>query len=237
MEQSRLEAPTAMEKPKQADELASLIYCARWMSIYLPCFAERIDILDVVLNRAYAKSGKRTTKSIKGIALHTLSWGDANDEAFADLKDMLSKTVRLSYPSMHLPTCVFTDASERYWAAVVTQTEEKDLLLPFAEQRHKLLTFLGSAFKGSECYWSTFEKEAFAIFQTFKISDYLLLNANAIHVYTDRRYLLFVYAPLSFDATQAAIWYQKYNGGLYFSLNSHKLLNISMGTATRSQTY
>lgn len=151
-----------------------------------------------VLNRAYAKSEERTTNIIKGIALHTFFWGDADHEAIADLKDMLSNPVRLSYPSTELPIYVFTDASERYLAVVVTQIKDRDSLIPFAEHIHTPLAFLVSAFEGSECSWSTFEK---AIFQTIKRLDYLFMHANAIHFYTDHRNLLFVYTPPSFDAT------------------------------------
>ncbi len=42
---------------------------------------------------------------------------------------------------------------------------------------------------------TTFEKEAFAIYQAFKILDYLFYDDAPAHVFTDHRNLLFAFAP------------------------------------------
>ncbi len=73
--------------------------------------------------------------------------------------------VKLSYPKEGHELCLYTDASDKYWSAVVTQTTKNQLDLPTEEQRHEPLAFLGSSFKGAELGWSTFEKEGFAIFR------------------------------------------------------------------------
>jgi len=67
---------------------------------------------------------------------------------------------------------------------------------PSGEQKHEPLAFLGAEFKGAQLNWSTFEKEAYAIFQTFEKLDYMLLGHARVHVFTDHRNLLFVFAPL-----------------------------------------
>lgn len=71
--------------------------------------------------------------------------------------------------------------------------------MPNQEQQHEPLAFLGAAFKGAEIGWTTFEKEAFAIFQTFEKLDYLLMDSKPAHVFTDHRNLLFISAPLSLE--------------------------------------
>lgn len=46
-----------------------------------------------------------------------------------------------------------------------------------------------------------FEQEGYAIFQTFDKVDYLLLNEQPVHVFTDHRNLLFVFALLTMEPT------------------------------------
>lgn len=186
-----------MSLPETADELGAFIYCCRWMSISIPDFARRVTPLTDLLEKAYSRSGKRTKRSIKNISLRTLSWGPLHTEAFHNLQDTLRNAVRLSYPKPGMEICVHTDASERFWSAVVTQTKPEDLQLPLEDQRHEPLAFLGAAFKGAEVGWSTFEKEAYAIFQTFEKLDYILMSSELTHIYTDHRNLLFVFAPLA----------------------------------------
>lgn len=98
-------------------------------------------------------------------------------------------------------TCFYTDASARFWSGTVTQTSPKQLDLPLEEQQHEPLAFLGSEFKNAKLGCSTFEKEGYAIFQTFEKLDYLLLGAQPAHVYTDHRNLMFSFAPLALEPT------------------------------------
>lgn len=95
--------------------------------------------------------------------------------------------------------CVFADASDRYWSGVVTQTSEYQLSLPIEEQRHEPLAFQGSAFKGAELGWSTFEKEGYAIFQTFEKVDYFFFGSTPARIFSDHRNLLFVFVPIALE--------------------------------------
>eukprot|EP00171_Calliarthron_tuberculosum_P002686 IDg2686t1 len=196
---ARLSGLKDMAQPKMADELAEFIYCVRWMSIAIPEFSKRVAPLVTVLEEAYEKVGKRTKRAIKNIALRSLSWGPDEERAFANLQDSLRNAVKMSYCAQDKVPCVFTDASNRFWSGVITQTTTKDLLKPFEEQRHEPLAFLGSEFKGAQLHWTTFEKEAFAIYQTFERMDYLLLGQKRTHIFTDHRNLLFIFAPLALE--------------------------------------
>lgn len=79
----------------------------------------------------------------------------------------------------------------------MTQSTPESLELPLEEQRHEPLAFLGAEFKGAQFGWSTFEKEGFAIFETFNKLDYSLMGSQPTHIHTDHRNLLFVFAPLA----------------------------------------
>lgn len=199
LDPSRLAGLSNMHEPSTAAELGEFIYCCRWMAIAIPDFTRRVGPLTEILERAYAVSGKRTKRSVRNIPLQKLSWGPTHSAAFVSLQETLQSAVKLSYLDPSKEVCIYTDASDRYWSAVVTQIEDKDLQLPLDKQRHEPLAFLGSEFKGAELGWTTFEKEAFAIFQTFEKLDYLLMSSKPAHVYTDHRNLLFVFAPLALE--------------------------------------
>ena len=199
MDPARAEALKEMKLPQTAAELSDFVYCCRWMSIAIPNFAERVEPLTKILESAYAKSGKRTRRSIRSIDLRSLSWGTTEDEAFTLLQDTLRNAVLMSYPDPMKSVCIFTDASERYWSAVVTQCEEEELEKEIENQKHEPLAFLGSAFGVTQRRWTTFEKEGFAIFQAFNKIDYMLTCQKECHVYTDHRNLLFIFAPLALE--------------------------------------
>ena len=107
----------------------------------------------------------------------------------------------LSHRKREMVLRVYTDASNAYWAGVVTQTNADDLDVDLRDQRHEPLAFFGAAFKGSKERWKTYEKEAYAIYEVFKKMDYTSLAEDDIHLYTDHRNLLFVFNPLALNPT------------------------------------
>ena len=190
----------SMAVPRTAEELAQFIYCCRWMRMGIPNFSERIAPLSKVLEEAYKRSGRRKNRSIKGIQLSTLSWGPAQEAVFKGLQDTLLNSVKMAYRDSDKTLCLFTNASSKYWAAVVTQTEPDQLQLPHEDQVHEALAFLGGEFNETEKRWTTFEQEAFAIFSAFDKLSYLF-HGETTHVFTDHRNLLFVFAPLAMTPT------------------------------------
>jgi len=146
----RIEALRDMDEPKTAAELGEFIYCCRWMSNSIPDFSVRIAPLNEVLEEAYGRSGKRTKRSVKNIALSTLPWGPTHVQVFTELQDTLRNAVKLSYPKPGMEICVYTDASDRFWSAVVTQTQPENLEIQLEDQKHQPLAFLGADFKGAE---------------------------------------------------------------------------------------
>ena len=150
--------------PQTARELSQFVHCCRWMSLAIPNFASGVPPLTGTLEEAQKISGKRTSRSIKNISHLCLAWGATPEEAFRGLQETLRRAMQLSYPDLKKEICVFTDASERFWSVVVTQSspEELDKLPP--DQRHEPLAFLGSQFKKAELNWTMVEKEGYAIF-------------------------------------------------------------------------
>lgn len=162
MDPAHLEGLKKMDVPKTAEELPQFIYCFHRISSSTPDFASRISPLNDILMAAYKKSGKRTKRSIKSIALSSLSWGPIHEQMFQSLQESLPNAVILSYRDPEKEICVFTDASESFWSGVVSETDKEQLKRSLAEQSHEPLAFLGGEFKEAEFGWSPFKKEGFA---------------------------------------------------------------------------
>ncbi len=133
--------------------------------------------------------------------LSSLSWGDKHLQAFQSLQEQLRNSVRLAHRDPNKVLCIYTDASELFWAVVVTQCNEEELKKPTMDQRHEPMAFHSSAFKGSQLGWTTYEKEGYAIYQTFKRMDWMLITEEKTNVFTDHRNLLFVFNPATLEPT------------------------------------
>ena len=199
MDPRHIEGISTMENPQTAEELSQFVHCAQWMGHNIPDFAARVQPLRNILELAYEKVGRRTSKAISKVKLSDIAWGNVESAAMRSIQDSLRNTVTLAHFNQKMSVCVYTDASDAHWAAVVTQCDPEELLKDQDEQKHEPLAFLGSEFKGPSRNWSTIEKEGFAIFSTFKTMDYLLMGSDDNHVYTDHRNLLYVFHPTAIE--------------------------------------
>jgi hypothetical protein len=98
---------------------------------------------------------------------------------------------------------VLTDASDRFYAGLVTQIDEEQVDLPMEEQDHQPLAFLSGEFKGPQLRWTVPEKEGFAIVDTVTKVDYQLLSHDEFSILSDHLSLTYIYNPLSADPTLA----------------------------------
>lgn len=192
-----MEAIKTLNAPVNAAELCQFIHCCRWMSTSIPDMHRKMQPLNDMLEKAYKLTGKRRKSTLKNVTLDKLSWGAIHDDALSTIQDSLKQAVKLTFPKKDHATCVYTDASDAFWAAVVTQTKIEQLQRKMSEQEHEPLAFLGGKFTGSQKNWTTYEKEAYAIVQTFERLDYLFWGAHPVHVFTDHRNLLYVFAPIA----------------------------------------
>lgn len=186
-------------EPESAGELCEYIHGMAWMSNAIPRFAERSAPLYSVLEEAYRISGKRTKKSIARIPLSKLGWGPEQSETFKQLQHQLQEMVKTAHRDPALRLCIYTDASDSFWAAAVTQCPDQELRKPVSDQQHDPLAFLSGAFNATQQHWSTFEKEAFAVVETFRRLNYMLSCSNMVSVFTDHRNLLFTFHPTALE--------------------------------------
>ena len=90
--------------------------------------------------------------------------------------------------------CLFTDASETHWAAVLTQVDTKHMRKPIDEQAHEPLSFLSGSFAGHSANWSIVEKEAYAVVEAMTRLDYLTAT-NEVSLFTDHANLTYIFDP------------------------------------------
>jgi hypothetical protein len=62
--------------------------------------------------------------------------------------------------------CVLTDASDRFYAGLVTQVHKDQLYYPMKEQDQQPLAFLSSEFKGAQQRLTVPEKKGFTFVDT-----------------------------------------------------------------------
>lgn len=94
----------------------------------------------------------------------------------------LHTAANLAHPNESNLPCLFTDASDKHWGAVLTQIPAADLDLLYVEQRHAPLSFLTGSFRKRAFSWSTPEKEAFAIVEAVAGLDYIFHRPSGFWV-------------------------------------------------------
>ena len=104
-------------------------------------------------------------------------------------KDALARMATLAHPDPHKVFCLYTDASQDHWGALLTQIDLDQKPLPLENQAHERLAYLSGTFKRVSLRWSTIKKEAYAIVASYKRLDYLLPRSGGFEIYADRRNL------------------------------------------------
>ena len=88
----------------------------------IPDFASRITPLRNILKEAHLKSGSRTKRSVHGIPLVSLSWDKGHEQLFREFREEIHNMKTLSRRKIEMALCVYTAASNAYWAGVVMET-------------------------------------------------------------------------------------------------------------------
>ena len=104
---------------------------------------------------------KRTKRSVRNVKLTSTSWGPKHLAAWQKLKDAVATSVTRAVYDPTKQTCVWTDASNRFWSGVITQCEPGEQDKPKDEQRHTILVCSSGGFKKSALNWHTKCQEAF----------------------------------------------------------------------------
>ena len=110
-------------------------------------------------------------------------WGEIEDTAFKELKQMFLRSVTLAHPDPKLPFTLQTDSSDIGLGGVLYQTNQRGEEL--------VIQFISRAFRGPELNYTTTEKELLAIVSCLKKVRLYLLGVK-FTIKTDHHALLFL---------------------------------------------
>jgi hypothetical protein len=196
VDEERVKALVGMSRPGTAAELQQLLMGANWMREMLPEFAKVTRVLRNRLNECL-EGTKRNKGAAAGVKLMGEKWGEEEEQAWRQMKEMIKNAVEVSHLRKDYEMCLFTDASDECWGAILTQIREEDLGREWTEQRHEPLGFLSGEFKGSQKRWSVCDKEAFPIYNVTRKWEHMLFREKGFRVFTDHRNLQYIFDPKS----------------------------------------
>ncbi|GMF41276.1 unnamed protein product [Phytophthora fragariaefolia] len=110
------------------------------------------------------------------VSLASVGWGKQEEDCLAQVKSKIRGIVPIAHPKADWDLVLVADASLDHWAPVLTQPPPEDASKPLLELRYQPLEFLSGHFRGSSHRWPIIEKEAFALVESCKSLEYLLLD-------------------------------------------------------------
>ncbi len=131
-----------------------------------------------------------------------LEWSEDTIKVFMQLKEDVSNCPKLWFVDDNSPIHLETDASDYGWGCFLYQLTEDN-------QRH-VIVFISKTFSDLQRRWSTYEKEAYAIYASFKKLAYLLRDVHFI-LHTDHRNLLYITDSASAKVIRWKLQIMEYN--------------------------
>jgi RNase H-like domain found in reverse transcriptase len=178
-----MEALQTMHEPQNGADLVQYVAAVNWMRRAIPNYSKCVAPLQAALAKVFEGKSRRTKKTAAAVSLLHL-WGPQEQATFKDLQAAIMDSMTLAFSDPDKRICVLTDASDRFYAGLVTQIYEEQLDLPMEEQDHQPLAFLSGEFKGAQLRWTVPEKEGFAIVDTVTKVDYLFLSHDELLILT-----------------------------------------------------
>jgi RNase H-like domain found in reverse transcriptase len=197
-----MEALQTMQEPQNGADLVRYVAAVNWMRSAIFNYSKLVAPLQAALAKVFEGKSRRTKKAAAAVSLLHL-WGPEEQAAFKDLQAAIMDSMTLAFPDTDKRICVLTDASDRFYAGLVTQINEEQPDILMDEQDHQPLAFLSGEFKGAQLRWTVPEKKGFAIVDTVAKVDYLLLSHDEFSILSDHLNLTYIYNPLSAEPIQA----------------------------------
>jgi RNase H-like domain found in reverse transcriptase len=172
---------------------------------------------------------RRFVKAEAEIVLLSKLSDAAMEMQFVQLRDAIVKRVTLSHPDSAQALCLYADASQEFYATVLTRMPVEDLEKHTDEQRHEPLAFISEQFVRSFYNWSVPEKEAFEIVAAKARLKYLTL-VRKVHAHADHRNLVYIFDPRSTNPNVANYVLSKLNRwGVVLSEFDYDIYHIQGG--------
>jgi RNase H-like domain found in reverse transcriptase len=147
-----MEALQTMQQPQSGADLVQYVAAVDWMRSAIPNYSKRVAPLQAALAIVFEDKSRRTKKSAAVVSLIHL-WGPEEQAAFKDLQAAIMYSMTLAFPDPDKRICVLTDASDRFYAGLVTQIDEEKLDIPMEEQDRRNLVTLAPELTSEILTW------------------------------------------------------------------------------------
>jgi hypothetical protein len=135
-----MEALQTMCEPQNGNVLLQYVAAVNWMRSAILNYSKRAASLQAALAKVFEGKSRRTKIAAAAVSLLHLLVPE-KQAAFKDLQAAFMESMTLAFPDLGKRIRVLTDASDRFYAGLVTRMDEEQLDLPMEEQDHQPLAF------------------------------------------------------------------------------------------------
>ncbi|GFU97911.1 retrovirus-related Pol polyprotein from transposon 17.6, partial [Trichonephila clavipes] len=152
----------------------------------------------------YAEISIPLTELTKKNKTNDVSWGEAEQNSFVKLKELLCEVTSLATPDANLPFQVHFDASDYGVGCCLTQKDTEGIYRPIA--------FASQKFNATQKNWASIEKEAWAVLYGLNKFDKWIYGAK-VEIISDHNPLKYLNqtTPKSPKLTRWALALQRWN--------------------------
>lgn len=122
----RIQGLVEMQSPQTAGDLQRFLCAVNWTRQSIPEFTRITVVLYDALERAAQIAGSRKKVKLSRVRLEDVSWGADEVAGVEAVREALLKMVPLAHPSPTADLCLYSDASNDYWGAVVTMLDPEE---------------------------------------------------------------------------------------------------------------
>jgi hypothetical protein len=119
-----MERLQTMHEPKNGADLVQCVAAVNWMRSAIPNYSKRVAPFQATLAKVFEEKSRRTRKDSATESLpHLLI--PKKQAALKKVQAAIMESMTLAFPDPDMRTCVFMDASDRFYAGLVTQIDEE----------------------------------------------------------------------------------------------------------------
>ncbi|QRW20747.1 Retrotransposable element Tf2 protein [Rhizoctonia solani] len=179
MDQKKIEAVTTWPTPRTVKQVQAFLGFVNYLCRFIPNFSSVARPLHNLTRKE-----------------NTWTWGTLEEEAFQELKSLVTQSPVLVHSNPELPYYLETDASGVAMGAVLSQQGEDNRLHPVA--------YMSKSFSGAKANYDTHNKELLAIIKALEEwRIFLEATDRPIQVFTDHRNLEYWMQARTFNRRHA----------------------------------
>jgi RNase H-like domain found in reverse transcriptase len=111
-----------MQEPQNGANLVQYVAAVNWMRSAIPNYSKRVAPLQAALAKVFEVKSCRKKKAAATVSLLHL-WGPEEQAAFKGLQAAIMESMTSAFPDPDKRICILTDASDRFYAGLVTQID------------------------------------------------------------------------------------------------------------------